>query len=108
MDALIIEFQVFEQRFTQLTADVAALVDVSCQPFEPDKSGMRIAWSDFVDADEADRTLRLTAGEWQSFRAWARTLPETQRSVTRAFNAESELDCIVLDLLAIECDEFEN
>jgi hypothetical protein len=109
MDALIIEFQTFEQRFTQLTADVAALVDVSCQSFETDESGARIAWSDFVGADEADRTLRsTTAGEWQSSRAWVRTLPETQRSLARAYNAESELDRIALDLLAIECDEFEN
>jgi hypothetical protein len=108
MDALIIEFQAFEQRFTQLIADVAALVDVSCQSFETDESGARIAWSDFVGTDEADRTLRSRAGEWQSFRAWVRTLRETQRSLARAYNADSELDRIALDLLAIECDEFEN
>jgi hypothetical protein len=108
MDALIIEFQAVEQRFSQLTADVAAIVDVSCQTFENDESGTRIAWYDFVGFDEADRTLRSRAGEWQSFRAWVRCLPETQRSLARAYNAESELDRIALDLLAIECDGFEN
>jgi hypothetical protein len=114
MDALIVEFKAIEQRFTQLSLDVTDIVDVSRDRFETDNNGVRVCWHDFTGANDTDRSLwhkvdslRSAGVELQAFRAWVRTLPETQRTLARSYDTDAELDRIALDLLWREGDEYE-
>jgi hypothetical protein len=103
MDALANEFTAVQQPFSQIHADANTLVNISRQSFKADNIGVYTAWHDFVGADDADRTLRSTTGEWREFRAWVRNLPETQRALHNGGREpEAHLDEIALNLQCVD------
>jgi hypothetical protein len=50
--------------------------------YETDENGQRIAWHDRMGMGPSTNPMpRIMGEEWDKYRAWVQSLPETQRAV---------------------------
>jgi hypothetical protein len=82
-----------------------SLFDVSRTLYETDEHGLRIAWQDCMGLEPLTNPMpRILGEEWDKYRAWVGSLPETQRAV----GLGRRVDTIALELLYRRPDGFIN
>jgi hypothetical protein len=110
MGDLIAEFEEISKQFDQLHEDSNILLNYSKCGYSIDELDHRVVWHDAVPTVPyrtsenvwRDQALRCEGFEYQLFRDWLQSLPET----ARAIRAGTSLDNIALGILWEGFDEF--
>jgi hypothetical protein len=102
-DNLNDQLHVYRAELSGRLKDADILFDMSREVYESDGQGRRCAWQDASGADVNHRPVPRRMGEeWEKYRAWVWSLPETQRGVV----AGRTVDDIALELLYYEPEGF--
>ncbi|KAF1915894.1 hypothetical protein BDU57DRAFT_573309 [Ampelomyces quisqualis] len=94
--ALDVEFQAFLKSFYEVLVDARVLNNISSMQYEIDENGRPCSWNrPYTVGAEYGIAPQNEGEEWEKFRAWVSSLPETQRAV----EIGRAVDAVALELL---------
>jgi hypothetical protein len=102
-EVLEAKFLIIGSEFDDWAESAYGSFDISRTLYEVDEDGARCVWHDPSGTDPTNHPTPYRKGEeWQKFRAWVWSLPETQRSV----EVGRSVDVIALDMLFSDPEGF--